>query len=288
MALDQFKSKFGLQVADSVNSSAPSAAKIGYDLLPIGSIMYWAGSITSIPTGWLLCDGSTPLRTDYPDLNVLFSAASYPYGNGNGSTTFTLPNANDRALLHGGFPANIYLGNTTTTLTDSNVTSHSHPLGSHTHPMSSHTHTGLTHTHSGGSHTHNHPHNHPQLATGNHSHNYWYTTPVPTGTGQVRNSQTAPGGTKYTTHTSGFGGHTHGGVTGNSDNTTSSGPNTDYPGPVFPQAYTQPADPPFSTTATGSSTADTATSTGYNGAPAKTSFSLIQPYLAVSVIIRAA
>ena len=54
---------------------------------PIGSVQAFAGS--TIPTGWLLCDGSAVSRTTYA---ALFAVIGTTYGTGNGSTTFNLPN----------------------------------------------------------------------------------------------------------------------------------------------------------------------------------------------------
>jgi microcystin-dependent protein len=48
-----------------------------------------APAYTSLPTGWLLCDGSNVSRTTYASL---FTAISTRYGTGDGSTTFGLPN----------------------------------------------------------------------------------------------------------------------------------------------------------------------------------------------------
>ena len=58
---------------------------------PPGLISMFAGS--TAPTGWLICDGSAVSRTTYADL---FSAIGTTYGNGNGSTTFNLPNLQGR------------------------------------------------------------------------------------------------------------------------------------------------------------------------------------------------
>ncbi len=41
-------------------------------VLPVGSIMLWAGSIASIPTGWQLCDGTA----GSPDLRNKFVIAA--------------------------------------------------------------------------------------------------------------------------------------------------------------------------------------------------------------------
>jgi len=56
-------------------------------LVPAGSIVQYAGS--SVPTGWLFCNGSAVGRNTY---SQLFSAIGITYGPGDGSTTFNLPN----------------------------------------------------------------------------------------------------------------------------------------------------------------------------------------------------
>ena len=53
---------------------------------PIGTILPYGGS--TVPTGWLLCDGSAVSRTTYADL---FGVIGTSFGSGNGSTTFNLP-----------------------------------------------------------------------------------------------------------------------------------------------------------------------------------------------------
>lgn len=54
--------------------------------VPSGSILYTASN--SVPDGWLLCDGTAVSRDEYSDL---FAAIGTTYGNGNGATTFNLP-----------------------------------------------------------------------------------------------------------------------------------------------------------------------------------------------------
>jgi len=61
--------------------------------LPSGSIMPFAGS--TAPLGWMLCDGSQISRTTYA---ALFTAISSAWGNGDGSTTFHLPDFRGRFL----------------------------------------------------------------------------------------------------------------------------------------------------------------------------------------------
>jgi microcystin-dependent protein len=54
--------------------------------LPSGVVVPFAG--TSIPTGWLECNGAAVSRTTY---SLLFAAIGTLYGIGDGSTTFNLP-----------------------------------------------------------------------------------------------------------------------------------------------------------------------------------------------------
>ena len=62
----------------------------------IGPLPY-AGS--SVPTGWLECDGSAVSRTTYA---ALFAAISTTWGIGDNSTTFNLPNMRDRVPIGSG------------------------------------------------------------------------------------------------------------------------------------------------------------------------------------------
>lgn len=55
---------------------------------PVGTMMDWPVT-TNYPTGWLRANGDAVSRTSYADL---FSLIGTTYGNGNGSTTFNLPN----------------------------------------------------------------------------------------------------------------------------------------------------------------------------------------------------
>jgi len=106
--------------------------------LPAGALLMWAGLYNSIPTGWLLCDGSEISRTTYADL---FSAIAVQFGSA-GATTFTLP------LFQNIFPRSPASstscgatgGSDTVTLTEANLASHSHTAvvtdGGHTHVQS--------------------------------------------------------------------------------------------------------------------------------------------------------
>lgn len=61
---------------------------------PIGTIVEWGGEedLTDIPMGWKsAADGDELSRANFPELNTLMSDAGYPWGDGDGSTTFNLP-----------------------------------------------------------------------------------------------------------------------------------------------------------------------------------------------------
>ena len=61
--------------------------------VPTGTLLPFAGTV--IPDGYLPCNGANVSRTDYANL---FAAIGTKWGEGDGSTTFTLPNFNDRFI----------------------------------------------------------------------------------------------------------------------------------------------------------------------------------------------
>lgn len=80
-------------VQEGLNKKVP-AKKVGTgnggvsgDTLPIGAVMELPSDI--VPENWLLCDGSAVSRTDYAEL---FAVLGTSHGEGDGSTTFNLPN----------------------------------------------------------------------------------------------------------------------------------------------------------------------------------------------------
>lgn len=70
--------------------------------VPTGAICFFA--TTAIPTGWLLCNGSNVSRTTYA---ALFAAIGTKFGAGNGRTTFTLPNLDERFIEGTTYTANV-------------------------------------------------------------------------------------------------------------------------------------------------------------------------------------
>lgn len=71
----------------------------GYTPLPIGSIVQFSATAASLPSGWLECDGRAVSRSTYSALSDLYAAIpgnAYPYGDGDGTTTFNLPDFRGR------------------------------------------------------------------------------------------------------------------------------------------------------------------------------------------------
>lgn len=75
-----------------------SIATLFNTVLPLGSVIDYH-SATPPNANFLLADGQAIGRTAYASLNTLYSAASYPFGNGDGVNTFNLPNYQDRISI---------------------------------------------------------------------------------------------------------------------------------------------------------------------------------------------
>jgi microcystin-dependent protein len=71
----------------------PNAQTQAVAYLPAGMVQYFANS--SVPTGWLQCNGALISRTTYADL---FAAIGTTYGAGDGSSTFALPDTRGQFL----------------------------------------------------------------------------------------------------------------------------------------------------------------------------------------------
>jgi microcystin-dependent protein len=71
--------------------------------VPIGTIFMYGAPV--VPSGWLLCDGATVSRTTYKKLHARIGGT---YGNGDGTTTFKLPDF--RGVFPKGFGQNGALG----------------------------------------------------------------------------------------------------------------------------------------------------------------------------------
>ena len=123
-------------------------------ITPSGVISIFAGN--TAPDGYLICDGSEVSRTEYADL---FAVIGTTYGEGDGATTFNLPNLQGRVPLGiSTEPEFNELGNaggaTDHVLTTDEMPAHNHTAsassaGSHTHSATtnmagSHSHEGVT------------------------------------------------------------------------------------------------------------------------------------------------
>jgi microcystin-dependent protein len=112
---------------------------------PIGSIICFAGQ--SVPSGWVLCDGSELSKTEYPKL---FSVIGNIYGSPANSGNFVLPNLQQRMPL-GKSNSNSLgdtSGNSTITLSTNQLPSHSHTGTTNTAGSHTHTATDAGHNHS--------------------------------------------------------------------------------------------------------------------------------------------
>ncbi len=98
-----------------------------------GEIIMYAWS--SLPSGFLLCDGSAVSRTTYA---ALFAIISTTYGVGNGSTTFNLPDLRGRCPVGVGRGSGLRgrnlgdsAGEEDHTLTEAEMPAHKHSVHEH-------------------------------------------------------------------------------------------------------------------------------------------------------------
>ncbi len=75
---------------DDARADAPASSDAG---VPAGTIMAYGG--LTIPSGWIVCDGTAVSRTSYASL---FGAIGINFGGGDGISTFNLPDLRGRFL----------------------------------------------------------------------------------------------------------------------------------------------------------------------------------------------
>lgn len=96
----------------------------------IGNIIAFTGQ--SVPSGYLVCDGSEVVREEYPEL---FAVIGTTYGEGDGIATFNLPSISGKTLLCAS-PSHLIGsigGEETHTIVSSEMPSHAHTIPAHTH-----------------------------------------------------------------------------------------------------------------------------------------------------------
>jgi microcystin-dependent protein len=114
----------------------------GNAVMPSGATSMWLGD--TAPNGWLLCDGTLYLITDYPDL---FNQIHYTYG-GAGSQ-FQVPDLRNRILMGAGtlVGLNAVAGSDRATLGIDQLPAHTHVVDDpeHTHAFEAAPHTHVVH-----------------------------------------------------------------------------------------------------------------------------------------------
>jgi microcystin-dependent protein len=131
------------QVLQSNGTAAPSWVSSS-SIFPSASMQMFAGAITqtvssgvvttTAPTGWLLANGNAVSRTTYSALWTALGTTSSPYGQGDGSTTFNLPDMRSRTAIGVGQASGLSnrtlggtVGTESETLTSSQIPAHTHP-----------------------------------------------------------------------------------------------------------------------------------------------------------------
>lgn len=93
---------------DEITAGRENQTDSNFKVLHIpGMVTSYAG--TSAPIGWLLCNGQAVSRATYSDL---FTAIGITYGAGNGTTTFNVPNVQNRVPVGKGTTPWTTLGGT--------------------------------------------------------------------------------------------------------------------------------------------------------------------------------
>ena len=101
-------------------NTAVATTAFAQAVMPTGGLMMWPTA--SAPTGWLLCNGSAVSRTTYA---ALFSVIGTTFGVGDNSTTFNLPNYNNRVPVGAG---GLYTVGATGGSKDAITVAHTHTL----------------------------------------------------------------------------------------------------------------------------------------------------------------
>lgn len=176
---------------------------------PSGTVIMFAAD--TAPTGYLACDGSIINRTTFADL---FAAIGTVFGNGDGSTTFGIPDFRGKFArawndqVTGIDPSRVFGSDQTDSFEAHTHTFTGTAVAAHTHTAStgsagSHNHSGFS-TDAAGTHAHTGS----TSASGDHTHTYWEPTPVVNTNSQGNNSGNDVHG-RVAANTGGAGNHSH-------------------------------------------------------------------------------
>jgi hypothetical protein len=83
--------------AGTANTAVATTQFVIQNSVPAGAVMMWTSN--AAPSGWLLCNGQAVSRTAY---TALFALIGTTFGVGDNSTTFNLPNYNNRTAVGAG------------------------------------------------------------------------------------------------------------------------------------------------------------------------------------------
>ena len=138
----------GVVIKDTLIAESIKAPK----LVPTGTVLMWGGSVSDVPTGFLLCNGASLSRTQY---SALFSAIGTIHGS-TSPTNFSIPDLRDRFIAGAGSNYNVTDsgGSDTVALTEAQLASHDHGMQVE---ATTHSHTTSGGTTSEESASHEHP-----------------------------------------------------------------------------------------------------------------------------------
>ncbi len=111
-------------------------------VMPSGAMLQWPTA--TAPTGFLVCNGAAVSRTIY---SALFAVVGTTFGAGDGTTTFNLPDFDNRFGVGAG---DLYAVGATGGSKDAVVVSHTHTDSGHTHTYSGNVSPTETFLYSGG------------------------------------------------------------------------------------------------------------------------------------------
>ena len=82
--------KGAIQISGGINIDGIMGGSV-----PTGLVVPWSAYYSNMPSGWIACEGQAVSRSTY---SKLYNVISTIYGNGNGSTTFNVPDLRGRVV----------------------------------------------------------------------------------------------------------------------------------------------------------------------------------------------